>query len=190
MKISIKYNPYLDNIMRVYCRTLSSFGGYVFDAPKDVEKKAKIYATEWAKVGDKITNAIEDITKCKSPYSRVDVGVVAVCHRIYSNPIMIPSYFTVDRMINNVTHELIHKSGLKTSVKIYNNYINETKLTCDHILVHAILKKIYLDVLDRKELLDLNVETSAKHSTTEYSRAWEIVEKEGYKNIIEEYLAK
>ena len=52
------------------------------------------------------------------------------------------------------------------------------------MLVHAILKYIYLDVLKDKDRLEKNIQTSEKHSTDDYIRAWKIVSDCDYRKII------
>ena len=56
--------------------------------------------------------------------------------------------------------------------------------TKNHIFVHALHKEIYLKLFDEKRL-KRDIEKCQKHE--DYKRAWEIVEKEGYKNIIKEF---
>ena len=61
---------------------------------------------------------------------------------------------------------------------------NENELARNHIITHATLKFIYLDILKDKERLAKNIERSSKSSFPEYPRAWKIVEEKGYRELI------
>ncbi len=63
-------------------------------------------------------------------------------------------------------------------------YGNESELTIRHIPVHAVHMKLYLD-MSWVESLEIHKEGSTKRGSEEYARAWEIVDREGYENIIE-----
>ena len=66
----------------------------------------------------------------------------------------------------------------------------ETSSVKSHVVVHSVLKYIYLDILRDKERLERNINNSKKHSTNDYIRAWEIVEKDGYIEIIKKFKSK
>ncbi|MBU6431328.1 hypothetical protein KGQ29_03050, partial [Patescibacteria group bacterium] len=67
------------------------------------------------------------------------------------------------------------------------HFQNENELTQSHILTHAILKFVYLDILENKEMLEKNIGRSSESSFLEYKRAWDIVEERGYKELITEF---
>ena len=61
-------------------------------------------------------------------------------------------------------------------------YKKESMLTINHIIVHAIHSKIYLEYFDNKEL-NYNIEKDKRDKN--YARSWEIVNDLGYKKIID-----
>ena len=66
----------------------------------------------------------------------------------------------------------------------FRKYKNETLNTKIHIQVHAIHSHIYLKFFNKKRLeRDVKLISHLK----DYKRAWEIVQKEGYENIIKEF---
>lgn len=73
---------------------------------------------------------------------------------------------------------------------VNNKFLNEPDSVKNHIIVHSLLKYIYLNVLKDESRLEKNILRSKNHKTNEYARAWKIVEQEGYKNLIEEFKNK
>ncbi len=115
-----------------------------------------------------------------------------------SDPLTIPMKFKknhqiLERNYSNlkatVVHEILHTllyEGDWNKKEFYEyykrKYPNLTKKTIIHIPIHAILKELYLTLLGEEGLkLDLRLAENNK----EYKIAWDIVENEGHKNIIE-----
>lgn len=65
----------------------------------------------------------------------------------------------------------------------YHNYSN---ITINHIIVHAVLKKIYLKHFN-EAVLKRDIEFSRKKP--DYKKAWDIVEEIGSDTIIEEFIS-
>ena len=92
--------------------------------------------------------------------------------------------------IDVLTHEIIHQIQSQNS-KIFKkwvkylekNYKDEKRRTQSHILLHAVHKKIYLTLFDKKRF-KRNLKRSHRKS---YIRAWEIVNNEGYEEIIKKF---
>jgi hypothetical protein len=55
------------------------------------------------------------------------------------------------------------------------------------VLIHAILKYVYLDIIREKLLFETNIKRSLESKVTGYMKAWDIVEREGYMNLIEKF---
>lgn len=150
--------------------------------------RVKNYKSEWAKFG------LCNITELKFNRDVIDVYIVSVNPRQFSNPIIIKSGFEPDEFIDTLTHELIHRllvlNKIKKTAIVNKQYMDESATTQNHILVHALLQYIYLDILKDSVRLEKNILRSKNHNTNDYSRAWETVEKEGYKKIINEFKLK
>jgi hypothetical protein len=152
------------------------------------------YKSEWDKHGSAILSGLCDITQLEFHRDVIDVYIVSGNPRQFSNPIVMKCGFSPLEFVNELTHELIHRlfvlNRLKKSMIELGGYMSESDLVKDHILLHALLKYVYLDILNDESRLKINIDGSALHSTNEYSRAWEIVEVEGYMNIINEFKTK
>lgn len=112
----------------------------------------------------------------------------------FSDPLTMPVYdkypdYFIDTLIHELIHQLFVQNGnFKKSERawnyIYRKYKKESRTTKIHIPVHAIHSHIYLKFFDEKRLKrDIRI-ISFLH---DYKKAWEIVQKEGYKNIIREF---
>ena len=92
-----------------------------------------------------------------------------------------------------LVHELIHQLFIqmgndqkseKSWKYIYKKYSKESKSTKIHIPIHAIHSHIYLKFFNEKRLKE-DIEFMQDH--LDYKRSWDIVQKEGYQNIIKEF---
>jgi len=122
----------------------------------------------------------------------------------FSDPLTTPiykrhsiGYISKDRFIDILIHEMIHR--LFTQEKDFKNYKSrkafayfrkkykkENWKTILHIIVHAIHSHIFLKFYSKRRLKrEIRITGSSPDSS--YKRSWEIVEKEGYENIIREF---
>ncbi|MCK4918515.1 MAG: hypothetical protein KAS02_01900 [Candidatus Pacebacteria bacterium] len=152
--------------------------------------KTKKLREEWGQYEEKILTAICNVTELKFKRNIIDVHIVSGSPRDMSNPLIISAHNSIENFINTLTHELIHKlfSDNKINKNIFMNmFPSETKITQNHIMLHAILKHVYIDILKNESKLKDNLEKSRKHPNNDYLKAWEIVEEKGYLNLIEEF---
>ncbi len=96
-----------------------------------------------------------------------------------------PDYFA-----DVLTHELIHNIFTQNRTKIEKalkkfkqRYPEETQRTIIHILVYAVHSHIYCKFFSKKRI---NRDVKSVNIYPEYRKSWEIVQAEGYKNIIKE----
>ncbi|MBU4536465.1 hypothetical protein KJ603_00290 [Patescibacteria group bacterium] len=162
---------------------------------EEVLRKTRELKEEWKKYEKEILTAICEITDLGFKKNVIDAHIVSGSPRDMSSPLIISAHNPTNSFVNTMTHELIHKlftdnaRGIDRG-KVYPNifkdmFPNEKATTQSHIVVHAILKYVYLDVLKDKKRLEKDRNKSKNHSTNEYNRAWEIVEEQGYLNLIE-----
>ena len=111
--------------------------------------------------------------------------------KCFSDPLTVKIYKNKNDFIDTLTHELIHQLQIQNHKKMtkwweYLNkkYENDTKLTKSHILLHSVHNEVYLKLFD-KNRLKRNIRIDKEYE--DYKRSWEIVLKEGYKNIINEF---
>ena len=103
------------------------------------------------------------------------------------------SFRKIDFVIDILTHELIHriispKENWQRCEKAWEyidrKYKKESFTTKIHIRIHAVHSHIYLKFYGKKRL-ERDIEWMQKYR--DYKRAWGIVQKEGYQNIIKEF---
>jgi len=156
-------------------------------------KIAQKYEEWWRPFNDRILNGICDILNLEFSQNIIDVYMAPWFSPI-SDPMVIPPiYRSPDMLINTVTHELIHRLLTdNTSVAYGHNFVSDWKAlfgdhhewkTIVHIPVHAVMKKLYLDVLNRPDLLALDIEKVEKNKP--YRDAWTYVNTNDYVAIID-----
>ncbi len=149
------------------------------------------YRKLWEKDKDGILKELPRVTKIKwsEPYITVYVtwGVYP-----YSNPLTVNITTPPSQIVHFLTHELIHRilSLQKESPKKEKNwerlmrkYKQYPQITRTHIVVHAIHEHILRKFFGVRQL-----ESEKKIIKNKaYILAWHIVERDGYKNIINEF---
>ena len=189
-KIRIKYNRFLDPIFKAYIKSNPKWKDWVEPTEIEVKERVKKYKEEWAKYEKKIIEGICEALGLNFSQNIIDVHIVSGNDRQFSNPVVIKSGLKPDEFIESLSHELIHRlfsDNVQNVVagKIFlEMFPDENELARNHIITHAVLKFIYLDVLKEKERLAKNIERSSKSSFPEYPRAWKIVEEKGYRELI------
>ncbi len=107
----------------------------------------------------------------------------------------LPKNIKEDYFIDILIHELIHRllnqeCNSKKFWKAYKffqkKYSKDDWNTILHVMVFAIYWQIYLKLFNEKRLKQ-EIKTSSSFPDPSYRKAWQIVEKEGYQNIIKEF---
>lgn len=191
-KIIFRYSPIYDSNYRnsdIIKKKLED-KGLTYPSPKEIFHEIENIEPLWSKVESNVLKAISKISGLKWKEAKVICYVIG--HgRSFSDPLTIMLHETTDLFIDTLVHEMIHQIQIQNnelSKKWYSYidkiYAGETVLTKNHIIVHAVHKEIYLTIFDKKRL-----ETDIKESglSKDYARSWEIVEKEGHKNIINKF---
>lgn len=191
-KIIFRYSPIYDSDYRNSDRIKKKLEdkGLTYPSVKEIFHEIENIEPLWSKVGSNVLKAISKITGLKWKEVKVICYVIGY-GRSFSDPLTIRLHETPDLFIDTLVHEMIHQIQIQNnelSKKWYSYidkiYASETVLTKNHIIVHAVHKEIYLTLFDKKRL-----ETDIKESglSKDYARSWEIVEKEGHKNIINKF---
>lgn len=196
-KIRIRYNPLLDKVFLFYCRynpELKKLGWNDWTPPTrdEIIKRVQAYKTEWKKYEKKILNNLCDILMLEFESRIIDIHIVSGNPRQIGDPIIIKSGFTAHEFIDALTHELIHYLCSINTIEeldtyLEHPYIHESQLTRRHIVIFAALTFLYKEILEDKKILQISKIASEKHSTKEYTRAWNIVDELGYKNILSRF---
>jgi len=193
-KIKIAYNRFLDPIFLGYIKGLEKHKDWVPPTKEEVIKRVKNYKALWAKYEAKVLPAMVEIFGHDFKRNQIDVHIVSGNPRGFSTPVVLKSGYSDVDFINCLIHELIHclfadncnntEDGKCTCVK--HVYPHENKTVENHVFLHAMLQKIYLDVLNEPERMEAEL-AFTKNSKYGYDIAWKIVEEKGYQNIIDAY---
>ncbi len=185
-QIIIRYNKILDEITKAHALTLPKHAERASQETdmNEVSKKIGQYIEAGTPIKEKVVEAIEKMAKRPFPYSVVNVNMVWIVHRTEAQAMIFPVSLSVDEFIILLTRELMHLSWPLYTAEFEEKYKNETPIVRDHIIIHAMLQHLWCDVLKRPDYLEMSKARSDRHSTDDYTKAWEIVEKEGYMNVL------
>lgn len=106
----------------------------------------------------------------------------------FSDPLVVGVIFkTQEKLVQTLTHELAHRLLMDNTTHDDSKTLDEwtelfgehEKVTLVHIPVHAMLHKIFIDIVKRPEMLEEEVRKQKA-----YADSWDYVEKHGYETII------
>jgi hypothetical protein len=189
-RIIFRHSHYYDQIYRDLSRTK--------DYPKEKEIVNYIYKIQkiWKSISKKIIKELEKVTKLEFKDDKIICYVVGKAIP-FSDPLTLPIFKNdYEYFIDNLIHELIHilftqegnLSKAKNSWKyIFNKYKSENFNTKLHIPVHAVHYHIYLRFFGEERL---NKDIKLISFLDDYRRSWNIVNKEGYGKILEEFVKR
>ncbi len=193
-KVSITYNETLDPIFVFYSQHSEIGKKLKWDSwtpPSNDEMKKRIrqYRETWKPFEESFFKMMEEVTNTPCINKVIDVHIVSGSPRQIGFPIIIKSGFSNEEFITIIIHELIHYYiNIHQLPKSFENekLINETALTKKHIIVFSIMKYFFDDIIQKPQFTIAAIEKSKKHSTIEYTQAWNEVEKD-YLGIIETF---
>lgn len=147
----------------------------------------------WRKDERKVSAELSKIIGLKWKEEKIICYVVGRS-RPFSDPLTMPIYKrTPDYFLDILIHELIHNlfvQNFEESKKAWNyfkrKYKKEKWSTVIHIIVHAIHSHIFLKFYDEKRL-KREIKIVSSFPNPVYKKSWQIVQKEGYQNIIREF---
>lgn len=191
-KVRIKYSFLVYNN---FSKLRAEKENVTLPSEEKVIETVKRYQEAWAKLEETILSGMSECFELEFYHPVIDAYVAP---RIIpqSHPLLLNTRHEPDQFVDVLTHELFHI--LLDDNKTYNNlekldevwdrlYPGENDKVRNHIWVHAGLKYIYLDVLDKEYRLDRDKEDHKNRP--DYLRAWEIVEQEGHRKPINSFKA-
>jgi len=177
MKINIQYSKYLDPIFIAYVHSYEKWANYPVPEKDFVLEKTEVFRKTWEVWGEKIISAIEGITKLS--YNKdIDVYIVSLNPRTYSNPIIIRSNCTSEEFVNLLTEELIHVifDNGKLWKSIFKHakwkYPDENDSVLVHFIVYSIIDEVY-KIID-KDFATTKIDTAISNKNSDYARAKEL----------------
>lgn len=195
-KVTIEHSRFFDPIFIFYCQNNPDLKGWADWVPLPKEKlgeNIKLFKENWEKDGIRMLQSVCDVLKLDFYRNVIPVYVVSGNPRPFGDPIVIRADFArPESFVDVLLHELIHVLFMDNIKKVpwsifMEMFPGETPDTQNHVIVHAVLKYIFLEVLKDTERLQRGIDRSAKHRNNDYSRAWEIVEERGHKELIAKF---
>lgn len=161
-----------------------------YPSPKQILIFMKKLEKSWRKHEKKVLAEMSKISGLKWKSKIIPCYVVGRSIP-FSLPLTLPVFKSVDYAVDILTHELLHNILYSENIRetkkawqyIYKKY-KCMRITLNHIPLHAVHTHIYLTLFDKKHL-ERDKELSSKREL--YKASWDIVDKEGYKNIIKEF---
>src|SRR3989344_9341864 len=149
MKINIKHAKCLEPFLNFYVKNspdVKGKGWKEWEVPtlEKIEERIEKYKEAWVKYEDKVLRGISDALNLEWKKD-IDVYVVAGLDRSFSNPIVIGSQHLPVKFILELTEELTHRIFEGEDFKFSKILLNKTdnKVTNNHILIYAVIRKIF-----------------------------------------------
>ncbi len=164
--------------------------GVTYNNAETILNNIKEYKISWHERAPVLTY-MQETLQLDFYQTTIDVFVVGRIKNAISSPMIISSTKTPDEFVDILTHELLHRLISDSKQKIPAKDIllklfpTETMLCRNHVVVHAVLKKIYLEFLKVPQRLAIVKEHDKK--SPDYLRAWEIVDEQGEDDIIAKF---
>ncbi len=188
-KIKIQYNSYLDPIFTGYIKTLPEYKNWVIPTDDFLNSQTLMYKEVWKKEGEKALKAICDVTGLEFKRNQIDVHVVKGNIRENASCIILKCRYTREEFLCVLIHELIH-CLINDNYKLVDKkhyYEDDDQTTKSHVLIHAILYHVYINIFAEPLLLETEFKRVNESKIKGYKKAWDIVEREGYDNLIKKF---
>lgn len=153
---------------------------------------AKQYEKWWRPYNDEILKGLCKILNLEFRQNIIDIYVSPWFTPISDPMVVGPAFSSQDSLVNTITHEMIHRLITdNTSTDHDHDFVadwrklfgeNHNWNTLVHIPVHAVMKKLYLDIINRPDLLELDIKDVRNNKP--YADAWAYVNKHDYNEII------
>jgi len=192
IQTSIRYSSHMDRYCRLLCEGVwvsqykKFFGDHPYPAPETLVVRAAEYGVEWRKYEKKIIAGLQQITGLSFAELSIPMYVVGF-GRAHSDPVVLPSNFKNDEIVNIIAHEFTHRllsnnnEGFHEDDFSPKSFPHESPEVALHIFVHAVLWALYIDILKEPERLVWDRD----RSNGSYKQAWDFVETAGYQELIQ-----
>ena len=157
-------------------------------SPEEYEEIAQSYRDYWAPYEKKVLKAMHDVVGLDYRTNVIDV-YVAPWFYAFSDPLVIGVVFdTQQELVVTLTHELLHRLFMDNRTSDDTHTVEHWErlfgkhefVTLVHIPVYAMMHAIFIDELKQPGWLQ-----NEKRASKAYADAWQYVEDNGYKEIIE-----
>jgi hypothetical protein len=162
----------------------------VFPEIDEVKKRVSDYQAAWQEKEEIILKGLTDILELDFFQNAIDVYIAPFMQPI-SEPLILHTLREPDSFIDALSHELLHRlftdntQNIPYGEIIKKMYPEEVMMVRNHVVIFAVLKYLFLDVLKEPHRLERKVRFHQK--SPPYKRAWEIVESQDYREIINSF---
>ena len=158
-----------------------------------LEAKASEIAGAWQPYEQKALRGMCEALDLEFKQNLIEIHILPL-PGAFSWPLTIGRhYFEAERAVDTIIHELIHRL-LVDNTKLpydYDTWPAWRKIIGDeptgpvfiHIVVHAVLKYVFIDVLNEPERLRRDIADCQQYEN--YKKAWEYVESHDYRKLVE-----
>lgn len=164
--------------------------GFAEEVRKNSNEAIGVYTSLWKPKGQTILKTLSEITGIEWREKTI-VAYIIDQYRGYSSPLTIPANMGESRFLYIMTHELTHRilDQRERAVEHYESWIKSKypdimPIVRNHVLVHAIDTALYLKLFSKEELDEHRGIDGTKKFGDPYVKAWELVDKEGYQEVI------
>lgn len=193
-EIRIKYSKLLDNYFASLFAYKKTQGLVGVDAvyPDESQTTAKIpdFQAHWD-VKKEVLGFMQETLGLQFYKPVIEVFVVGNMKGGISSPIVIDGMYSAERFVDTLIHELAHDLISDNKQQIAIRKIlpaiapNEHPLTVSHVVIYALLVKIYNEFFKDPSRVIIQKEVDA--SSPEYTRAWELVDIQGADSILVQF---
>lgn len=191
-KVTFHYSSVYDRTWQGWLQRELKDKGLTFPSKEEIEHYIEKIEPVWRSVEQEVLSEMSSVTGLSWRDAEIRCYMVGRCRPI-SDPLTMRVVDSEEVFVRFLIHELIHqnltqgdphrKSRLYWG-EINKKYGSESLVTKIHIPVHAFLKHLLLKFYNQA-WVDADIKFCDKYP--EYKRAWEIVEAEGYKEVIENF---
>jgi hypothetical protein len=179
---NIKYGKLIDPFFKVYISV--NYPDYKFLSNEDILEKVKLFRKAWEEKGHLFINFLYDETGLEFKRNIIDCFIVSATSRNMSAPLIIGSGCSEEKFLDTMYHELVHVLFSDNKTEKSEKFKEETMTVQNHVVLFAILKKFYLEVLNDEIGLKRIYDKSSDEKNKEYRRAWDIVDEIGVEFLI------
>ncbi len=193
-EIRIQYSGLLDPFFQQLFNLRKEKGlidkDVLYNTSEMIEEQVAKYQKTW-RDREHVLSFMQEILELGFYQSTINAYVVGSMRGGISVPIVIGSGHEPDYFADLLTHEIAHnlisdnKQNISTSSILLKLFPDETLVCRNHIVLHALMKKIFLEFLNAPERLQITKERDKK--APDYTRAWEIAEALGEDVIISQF---
>lgn len=187
-EVRITYSRLLDPFFRsLFEFQMGRDASTKYPAPKETLSIIEKFCDAWQQQ-EKVLGFMQGLLSLQFYQNVIDVHVVGVIQYPISSPMVISSTKSATQFVDALVHELLHRLLSDNTKKIpvgkvlLELFPKETRLCRNHIVVHAVLEKIYRDFF--KDAARLAAVRERDQNAPDYKRAWQLVDTNGANKVI------